>query len=363
MDIRKATWGFEKWMATHTRLVKADLIFKHRLKAESPFLFLRGTFYRWVQLWKEVCAGSAAAPRVLAVGDLHIENFGTWRDIEGRLIWGVNDFDEAYPAAYTIDLVRLATSARLACQEGHLSIRARGACDAILEGYTGGLRAGGRPLVLGERHKWLREIAVHQLHDPALFWQKMDNLPAARGRIPREVRRALEKLMPERGLRYAIKHRVAGLGSLGHQRLVAVAEWQGGHVAREAKALVPSAFVWARGLVRSAKLHYSEIMKQAVRAPDPFVRLRGDWIVRRLAPDCSRVELTSLPKIQDEARLLHSMGWETANVHLGSRTAIRAVERDLKKRSGNWLHRSAKAMAKVVIQDYRQWRKFYGAGV
>ncbi len=85
--------------------------------------------------------------------------------------------------------------------------------------------------------------------------------------------------------------------------------------------------------------------------------------MRRLAPDCSRVELTSLPKIQDEARLLHSMGWETANVHLGSRSAIRAVERDLNERRGNWLHRSAKAMAKVVIQDYKQWRKFYRAGV
>jgi len=32
---------------------------------------------------------------VLAVGDLHVENFGTWRDAEGRLIWGVNDFDES----------------------------------------------------------------------------------------------------------------------------------------------------------------------------------------------------------------------------------------------------------------------------
>ncbi len=363
MNIRKATWGFEKWMAARTRLVKADLIFKHRRKAESPFLFLRATFYRWVQLWGEVCPGLAAAPTVLAVGDLHIENFGTWRDVEGRLIWGGDDFDEAYPAAYTIDLVRLATSARLACQEGHLVIQARGACDAILEGYADGLRAGGRPLVLGERHKWLREIALHQLHDPVLFWQKMDNLPETRGRVPGEVRRALEKMMPERGLRYTIKHRVAGLGSLGHQRWVAVADWRGGQVAREAKALVPSAFVWARGLIGSAKLHYSEIVKRAVRVPDPFVRLRGNWIVRRLAPDCSRVELTSLPKIKDEARLLHSMGWETANVHLGSRSAIRAVERDLHNRPGNWLHRSAKAMAKAVIQDYKVWRKVFRAGV
>ncbi len=62
----------------------------------SPFAFMRATFYRWVQLWKDQCRVEAAAPSVLAVGDLHIENFGTWRDAEGRLIWGVNDFDEAH---------------------------------------------------------------------------------------------------------------------------------------------------------------------------------------------------------------------------------------------------------------------------
>ena len=51
---------------------------------------------------------------MLGVGDLHVENFGTWRDAEGRLIWGINDFDEACPMPYTIDLVRLAASADLA---------------------------------------------------------------------------------------------------------------------------------------------------------------------------------------------------------------------------------------------------------
>jgi hypothetical protein len=47
----------------------------------------------------------------MAVGDLHLENFGIWRDAEGRLVWGVNDFDEAHPMAFTNDLVRLAVSA------------------------------------------------------------------------------------------------------------------------------------------------------------------------------------------------------------------------------------------------------------
>jgi uncharacterized protein (DUF2252 family) len=48
-----------------------------------------------MQAWPEVCPDLAKAPKVLAVGDLHVENFGTWRDVEGRLVWGINDFDEA----------------------------------------------------------------------------------------------------------------------------------------------------------------------------------------------------------------------------------------------------------------------------
>ena len=77
---------------------------------------------------------------------------------------------------------------------------------------------------------------------------------------------------------------------------------------------------------------YQAILTKARRACDPFVQLRGQWIVRRLAPDCSRIELASLPAERDEARLLHAMGWETANIHLGSRDTAGAVRRDLERR-------------------------------
>ncbi|HXD74754.1 MAG TPA: DUF2252 family protein, partial [Vicinamibacterales bacterium] len=85
---------------------------------ESAFVFLRGTFFRWMQAWPERCAKLDKAPRVVGVGDLHLENFGTWRDRDDRLVWGVNDVDEAWPVPYTLDLVRLATSALLAIREG-----------------------------------------------------------------------------------------------------------------------------------------------------------------------------------------------------------------------------------------------------
>src|SRR5690349_9794627 len=108
--------------------------------SESPVALLRATFYRWMELWETAASPELRrAPEVLVVGDLHVENFGTWRNVEGRLVWGVNDFDEAYPLSFALDLVRLATSAHLAIEAANLSVRARDSCDAILNGYWAGL--------------------------------------------------------------------------------------------------------------------------------------------------------------------------------------------------------------------------------
>ena len=132
--------------------------------------------------------------------DLHLENFGTWRDTEGRLIWGINDFDEAYPLPYTNDLVRLAVSANLAIKSEHLAIKPRVAYDAILTDYTEGLKSGGQPFVLAEQHQWLRDIATNTLRDPVRFWLKMGALPPVQGAVPHSAKEALDHLMPEPGL-------------------------------------------------------------------------------------------------------------------------------------------------------------------
>src|ERR1700730_15476937 len=162
MDIVEATRKYEQWLGRHIRVFGPDLALNHRRIAESPFVFLRGTFYRWMQLWPEVCAELRDSPRVLAVGDLHVENFGTWRDSEGRLVWGVNDVDEASRLPYTLDLTRLATSAVLAIREHKLRLTIQAACQAIVEGYLVALDRGGGPMVLAEHHQWLRRIAVNE---------------------------------------------------------------------------------------------------------------------------------------------------------------------------------------------------------
>ncbi len=329
--------------------------------AEAAFPFLRATFYRWMQIWPEICPDLAKAPRVLGVGDLHVENFGTWRDVEGRLVWGVNDFDEAATLPFTNDLVRLATSALLAIEGGRLLLKDKDACAVILDGYRKSLAEGGHPFVLEEEHKWLRQIALNELRDPVLFWQKMDRLPRMTGEVPASAQDALEHLLPERGLDYRVARRVAGVGSLGRVRLVALAECNGGKVAREAKALVPSCVYWARGEDQT-ELMYQVIINRAVRSPDPFVQMRGRWIVRRLSPHCCRIELTVLPKGKEELRLLFAMGWETANIHLGSRSVVKQIRQHLDRLKPGWLLASARNMAAAVTGDWNIWRKSAGSG-
>src|SRR5215471_10859209 len=174
-------------MSARIKIVKPDLAHKHAAMAESPFVFLRGTFYRWCQLWPTVCHQLIHAPVVPSVGDLHIENFGTWRDVEGRLVWGVNDVDEACRMPYTNDLVRLATSATLAARHGRLGHQARELCEAILRGYSDTIDLGGRAFVLAERRQWLRQLALNQLRDPVTYWPRLDGLPPARGDVPHRV--------------------------------------------------------------------------------------------------------------------------------------------------------------------------------
>jgi hypothetical protein len=353
--IARATAEYEAWLAERLTLVEADLRLKHERMRAERFAFLRATYYRWAQRWPDLCPDLASAPRALSVGDLHVENFGTWRDAEGRLVWGINDFDEAWRLPFTHDLVRLATSADLAIAGEHLAIEPAVAAEVILDGYRACLDAGGRPFVLAESHETLRAMATHRLHEPGRFWEKLEHLPALRARVPAGARRALDRMMPERGLTFRIAHRIAGLGSLGRQRYVAIGDWHGGSVAREAKALAPSACCWAQG-GRTARLRYQDILDAAVRCRDPFVRLQKKWIVRRLAPDCSRIELAALPRERDELRLLHAMGWETANVHLGSGRR-RELIADLKGRRKEWLARAARVMGDAVSEDWADWGK------
>ena len=281
-SIVAATLDLERWKAQQISIVRGDLVLKHRMMADAVFPFMRSTFYRWAQLWPMVCPELARAPQVLAVGDLHVENFGTWRDLEGRLVWGVNDFDEAWPAAYASDLVRLLVSAYYAIGEEKLLVTRAAAREAIEAGYRDAMDKGGSPYVLAERHTWLRQIALSKLRDPVRFWQKIETCPDYRGKVPKLVADLLLGCMPVKDAAMQMKARIAGLGSLGHARILALFQWHGAHIVREAKALTRSGWIWASGEKSlDAPLLQEQIISSAVRVRDPHLHFHDNWVIRR----------------------------------------------------------------------------------
>ena len=90
---------------------------KFRKMAASPFAFYRGSaslFYADLSGdFRDDGFLDARTSRVWIHGDLHAENFGTYMNSSGRLVFNVNDFDEAYVGPYSWDLKRFSASVAL----------------------------------------------------------------------------------------------------------------------------------------------------------------------------------------------------------------------------------------------------------
>src|SRR6185503_2358508 len=279
--------------------------------AAGAFQFLRATYWRWAETIYAKCPELKDGPEVLAVGDIHIENFGTWRDEEGRLVWGVNDFDEAAYMPYAIDVVRLATSGILAKDMG-LSITAREICDNILQGYADGMMSETpKPFVLDRKHHEMRNLFVVNDDERTNFWKKFDpaNIADAfekagdKNKRPRirpvsapleQHEKVLRRARPESSVELDYFERTAGTGSLGRPRYVGIGEWRGDLIVRETKAMVPSGWVLVHG--GSQRVLCEEIARGCNRAPDPSYRLRGRVLVRRLSPNDFKIEVEEARK-------------------------------------------------------------------
>jgi hypothetical protein len=353
-DILQSTQRYEDWLRRQLdgELVEKDIERKHKKMArDDAFPFLRATYWRWAETVLDTCGHAADAPEVLAVGDIHLENFGTWRDADGRLAWGVTDFDEAAEMPYVLDLIRLATSALIAANRASPAPSAL--CRAILKGYREGLAAP-RPLILDRELAWLRELVAVPEKERAKFWEKIAD--AKEEQAPPRYRRALAEAMPESGLQLQTARRTAGLGSLGRPRWIAVADWCGAPVVREAKALVPSA--WRRANGGGSKLRCAEIACGRHRAIDPWLGFDGSLATRRLSPNNRKIEADDDVSVLLGPDMLEAMGRDLAAAHLGTASAksAAAVRRDVERRKGSWLLAAARKMATAVKQDHARWK-------
>ena len=341
--------AYEAWLRTQCRVVDDDLHFKHERMKESAFVFLRATFFRWARRIEEICPDLGGAPKVLAIGDVHVENFGTWRDREGRLVWGVNDFDEGAVTPYAFDLIRLAASARLAPDH---ALGNRKAAAAILEGYGDGL-ANPRPILLDEQETWMRQNVVCSDEEREKFWDEVDGYPHADP--PPEVQAALRGSLPEGARDVQFATRQKGGGSLGRPRYVAIAKWRGGRIVREAKAMVPSAWDWAHA-VEAPVSRARDLATGAYRSPDPHFAVADQFIIRRVAADSQKIELGDHAGEALHAKMLRAMGFDLGAIHAADKTTARKIRAHRDASPPDWLRDQAKSAATEVAADFRAWR-------
>ncbi len=372
MNIQESTKQYEDWLSQQLIALGVDdaelrreLALKHKDIKEKEHAFLRGTFYRWAQQWSNGDPDDKESLVIPVVGDTHVENFGTWRDAEGRLVWGVNDFDEACELPWTSDLVRLGVSASLVLPSlDSFDLSADDVCNAIYKGYT---EAVGAPkqgaLVLQEKYDALRKFAWKLVagESPAKWWE--DQIAKLReADPPKDAEKALRSALPIDATNEEFfernKNSPAGMGSRGKPRYYALAMWKGAKILREAKAIVPSALQCFNSAGSGQGLQ--EMLDLSVRCPDPFHRIHDQWIVRRLAPDSEKIELKKLDKAganADETReLFRNMGAELSNLHCGTAGQnLEILKRQVKERDIAWFQEKVKEWTQSVQADFKDF--------
>ncbi len=317
----------------------------------SPFVFLRGTchlFYEDLPRHELL----RHAPLTWCCGDLHLENFGSYKGDHRLVYFDINDFDEAALAPCTWDLLRFLTSVRLGLED-----RATGA-DGAEVAHLGSiyLQAYAQALALGKARWVEKETAegpVKTLLD-SLTQRKRKDFLDARTHIKGKQRRLRTdngKALPvsdEQRSRVAgfmrtfaeqqedpgwfavhdIARRVAGTGSLGVERYIIMVEGKGapdGHYLLDLKQALPSALAaastvtqpaWASEAQRVVSIQYR--VQAASMAFLQAVTLDGKaCILRGLQPSEDRVTLPSGAERRKALEsLMQSCGQITAWDHL-----------------------------------------------
>ncbi|GAB4008995.1 DUF2252 family protein [Nocardioides ultimimeridianus] len=348
---RQLTTDYDRWLAEQIPVIGNDVDRKHAELRADRFRFLRGTYYLWLTRVAERVPEVLEAARVPIVGDLHVENFGTWRDKDQVRRWGVNDLDELAWGSWLLDPLRLAVSARLAPR---IALGDKAVSDTVLTAYAGS--GPGRAVKLaGKRGAHLRALVPAFPH-PSKFYAHLRNGSPLTD-VPAPVVAAAQRIA-EPGWAPQWYEREAGTGSLGHLRRVGVGDAADGTThAREAKQLGPGTAVWAadRGpaMPTPDPSLFLRVMG-AISGPGAIARV-GDWHLRDLAPDVVRIELSGLRK-GDSRTLLASMAQATGAIHAVDPKAAEAARQQAGELDPRTFRRYVDAMVDALEADFADYR-------
>jgi uncharacterized protein (DUF2252 family) len=356
----------------HPELIR----FKVARMAESPFAFFRGTFHLFARdiLNKTheplpLLTGEGAELEI--IGDIHSENYGTFKAADGIVHYDVNDFDEVTSGRFDFDVCRLAVSHVLAAQERKDALV--DAVTAALAGITAYADTVHRLIGKGRDHDLdystqspSGSAAVDQLLQNALaakrheFIERMTEKQNGKRRLRRSPHIFnLPDAERDQALRllddYKSRHppvndnkkdyykvqdvcgRVSGVGSMSRLRYVVLLDGKGDADARnvliEFKESRPSSFDVYRGRntapdavrARAARVAEVERMSQAATSHHVGYAVDGpmSFQAREIGPHDSRIDAKSLKKPAELAGVARVQGAILARIH--ARSAARAI--------------------------------------
>jgi uncharacterized protein (DUF2252 family) len=359
--------------------------------AADPFAFFRGTCHLFFEDWPTDKTELDHAPAVWVCGDLHLENFGSYKGDNRLTYFDINDFDESTLAPLTWDVTRLVTSLRLAAKLHNFSpSRRRDLERTYLTYYRGTLQEGKarwierataeglvRDLLVAvrerDRKSFLADRTRLKGRRRVLRDIKGKNLP-----IDRDERRMVEAAMAtvartkqeERFFRVIdVKRRIAGTGNLGLGRYVVLVAGRGspdGNFLVDLKENHPSALEpWLKDPPNwPSPAERVVALQQRLQAIAPaLLRTMAfadrSWTLRELQPIADRVEIgKNKPGARELDMLMKSLGCLTAWAHLrsggrdGSATADALIDYGRGEAWPSEVRTYAKLYARRVRQDW-----------
>jgi uncharacterized protein (DUF2252 family) len=377
------------------------LTMKYRLLRASPLQFLRGTchlFYSRLQTGGIVHEG----PPTWVCGDMHLQNFGSYKGDNGLVYFDINDFDEACLAPCLWELVRLLTSMLVASQELRIShAQALALCHVAVESYSATLCFG--------KARWIEqevsEGMVRELFDSLRKRSRVEHLNRrtdlnGKRRVLRldgkkvlpienESRDAVMTFMSEFASRQEnrdfyrpldVARRIAGTGSLGVDRYVILVEGKGspdGNYLIDLKEALPSSMA---SRVKTPQPRWNteaqrvvEVQQRAQAVSQAFLHavLFGGrpYVLRSLQPSEDRVDLSKwngkLPRLET---VIQNMAQLSAWAQLrsggrqGSAIADDLIEFGSRKDWRLPLVTIAAECAEQVADDWRAYCESYDRG-
>lgn len=317
------------------------LLMKYRAMRASPFAFLRGSchlFYARLQrggVFK-------SAPAVWVCGDLHLENFGSYKGDNRLVYFDVNDFDEAALAPASWDLLRFLTSLRVGITrltDG--GAEAHTLCQTFLDAYAAALTQGKAYWIEQETAAGLVRQLLDGLRDRqrAAFLDSRTVLKRKQRLLRIDGKRALPATAAQRSAVVNFMHefaqdqprpdfyqvldvarRVAGTGSLGVDRFAILVQGKGspdGNYLLDLKQALPSSLLPKLKLAQpkwQSEAHRVVALQQRSQAVSmaflqPVFFAGAAYVLRALQPSEDRINVNAPHRPASElAQLAAALG-------------------------------------------------------